>query len=65
MFMLPGRKLIISLADGAALSGVSRWSFGALRLRDVECTNPGRDPVEVRGRVIVPKTAILTVQVVG
>lgn len=57
---LPGRKLVVNLADGSSLSGVTRFSWlGRLRLRDVQA-----DGQQIPGTVIIFKRSILVLQVV-
>lgn len=62
MFFFPGRLVAVSLTDGSVLRGTTRWSYGMLRLRDVEAMAPGGHTSEA-GRVIVQPTSILTIQV--
>lgn len=65
MFFLPGRKVIVSLSDGTALTAVTRWCVRSVRLKSVEYPNPNGGTLEARGRVIIPVHAVLTVQVVS
>lgn len=59
--MRGGRKVTVSLTDGSALSGVSRWSWPwMLRLVDVKVQQG-----EVPGMVLVPRRSVLTIQVVS
>lgn len=64
MFFWPRKKVVVSLSDGTALSATTLLSVNALRLRDVEYSVRG-DVIAVSGRVVVPASAVLTVQVVG
>ena len=60
MWFMPGRKVTVSLTDGSALSGVTKFAWpGKLRLVDVRTINAA----EVPGEVYVPARAVLTVQV--
>ena len=57
---LPGRKLVVNLADGSSLSGVTCFSWlGRIRLRDVQA-----DGQQIPGTVIIFKRSILVLQVV-
>lgn len=59
--MRGGRRVTVSLTDGSALSGVSRWSWPwMLRLVDVKVQQG-----EVPGMVLVPRGSVLTIQVVS
>lgn len=60
--MLPGRIVIVSTIDGDSVQGVTRWSWSWLRLRDVR-TDPSVGTPDVAGRVIIPATSILSIQV--
>lgn len=64
MFFWPGKKVIVSLTDGTALHAVTRLSVNAVRLRNVEYNHHG-DAIAVQGRVVVPASAVLTVQVIA
>lgn len=64
MMFLPGRKVVVSLTDGSAFSGITKLSWHALRLRDVTY-GAKHGTADVVGRVIVAAAAILTVQVVS
>lgn len=64
MFFWPGKKVIVSLSDGTALNAITRLSVNAIRLRNVEYNHHG-DVMAVQGRVIIPASAVLTVQVIG
>jgi hypothetical protein len=63
MFFWPGRRLLVSLADGSALSGVAAWSWSrkVVRMRGVELL--GDSPTPAEGVVIVPVSKIMIVQV--
>lgn len=65
MFFWPGKKVIVSLADGTALTAVTRLSVNTLRLKSVEYPTPNGETMSAKGRVVVPITAILTVQVIS
>lgn len=65
MFFRPGRKVIVSLTDGTAITAKTKWSIRSLRLRAVEYPHPSGGTVEAKGDVVIPVHAILTVQVVG
>lgn len=65
MFSLPGRHVLVSLADGSVVRGITRWSWGSLRLREVEIATGEEEPISAPGLFIVPVTAILMIQVVS
>lgn len=65
MFFWPGKKVIVSLTDGTALTAVTRLSVNALRLKSVEYPTPTGETMSAKGSVVVPVTAILTVQVIS
>lgn len=65
MFFWPGKKVIVSLNDGTAITAITRFSMNSLRLKDVEYPTPSGESVRAKGRVVVPVFAILSVQVVG
>ena len=59
MWFMPGRKVTVSLTDGTALTGRTRWSWpGKLKLAEI-ATAMG----DVPGVVYVYARSILTVQV--
>lgn len=64
MFFWPGKNLLVSLADGTALSGVARWSWSRkmLRLSGAELLQDD-GPTPADGIVFVPVSKIMIVQV--
>lgn len=64
MFIWPGKHLLVSLADGSALTGVAAWSWSrkTLRLKGVELiADGGNTPAD--GVVLIPVLKVMIVQV--
>lgn len=53
----------ISLSDGSSLRGVTRWSWGALRLRQVAAFNARGEENGTAPTLIVNVGAVVSVQV--
>lgn len=65
MFFWPGKKVIVSITDGTAITAVTRLCVGSLRLGAVEYPNPNGGTIQAQGCVIIPIHAVLSVQVVS
>lgn len=65
MFTFPGRRCVVSLLDGSNLRGITKWSWGMLRLRDTGAFAPTGEQLGVADRVDVNPSQVITVQYVG
>lgn len=63
---MPRRKVVVNLVDGRALMGERRLSWPwQVALTGTSLARQGLDPVPMDGRVIIPRSRIDMIQVVG